>query len=99
MTDTIRSREQRTGWLLVIPALLVLLLVYAYPIARSLWLSLFTQNLGTQLQPVFSGLDNYGRMVQDGRFWQSIANTTVFTISSLILELILGMCIALVLNF
>ncbi|MBF2046797.1 sugar ABC transporter permease [Leptolyngbya sp. NK1-12] len=98
MTDTIRAREQRTGWILLIPALLVLLLVYAYPILRSFWLSLFTQNLGTELQPVFSGLENYGRMAQDGRFWQSIINTTVFTISSLILELILGMAIALVLN-
>jgi multiple sugar transport system permease protein len=98
MTDTIRAREQRTGWLLLVPALLVLLLVYAYPIGRSFWLSLYTQNLGTELQPVFTGLDNYGRMVQDGRFWQSILNTTVFTLSSLILELILGMCVALVLN-
>lgn len=98
MTDTIRAREQRTGWLLLLPALLVLLLVYAYPILRSIWLSLYTQNLGTELQPVFTGLDNYGRMVQDGRFWQSILNTTVFTVSSLIFELILGMCIALVLN-
>lgn len=98
MTDTIRAREQRTGWLLLLPALLVLLLVYAYPILRSFWLSLYTQNLGTELQPVFTGLDNYGRMFQDGRFWQSILNTTVFTVSSLIFELILGMCIALVLN-
>lgn len=98
MTDTIRAREQRTGWLLLLPALIVLLLVYAYPIGRSFWLSLFTQNLGTELQPIFSGFDNYGRMVQDGRFWQSIFNTTVFTLSSLILELILGMGIALVLN-
>ncbi|MBD1851925.1 sugar ABC transporter permease [Leptolyngbya sp. FACHB-711] len=98
MADTIRSREQRTGWLLLLPAMLVLLLVYAYPILRSIWLSLFTQNLGTQLQPVFTGLDNYGRMAQDGRFWQTIGNTTVFTLSSLVLELILGMAIALVLN-
>lgn len=98
MTDTIRAREQRTGWLLLLPAMVVLLLVYAYPIGRSFWLSLFTQNLGTELQPIFSGFDNYGRMAQDGRFWQSIFNTTVFTLSSLILELILGMGIALVLN-
>lgn len=95
---TIRAREQRTAWLLLVPAMLVLLLVYAYPIFRSLWLSLFTQNLGTQLEPVFSGFFNYSRMGQDGRFWQSIFNTTVFTISSLIIELILGMGIALVLN-
>ncbi|WAL58989.1 carbohydrate ABC transporter permease [Thermocoleostomius sinensis] len=98
MTSTIRSREKRTGWLLLAPALLILAAVYAYPIARSFWLSLFTQNLGTQLQPVFNGLGNYGRMAQDGRFWQTISNTMVFTISSLVLELILGLAIALVLN-
>lgn len=98
MTQTIRQREQRTGWLLVAPALMTLALVYAYPVLRSFWLSLFTQNLGTELKPVFSGVDNYLRMAQDGRFWQTIVNTTVFTISSLILELVLGMAIALVLN-
>ncbi|GAB4366954.1 MAG: sugar ABC transporter permease [Elainellaceae cyanobacterium] len=96
--STIRTREKRTGWILLTPALLILALVYAYPILRSFWLSLFAQNLGTQLQPVFTGLDNYGRMFQDGRFWQTIMNSMVFTISSLVLELLLGICIALVLD-
>ncbi len=97
-TDTIRKREKQTGWLLITPALLILALVFIYPIARALWLSLFTQNLGTQLEPVFSGLNNYGRMFGDGRFWQSLWNTTVFTTISIFLELVLGMTFALVLN-
>jgi multiple sugar transport system permease protein len=96
--DVIREREQRTGWMLLIPALIMLLLVFAYPILRAFWLSLFTQNLGTQLKPVFSGLDNYGRMIGDGRFWQSMWNTAVFTTGSVLLELIIGMGVALVLN-
>ena len=96
--ETIRSREQKTAWILIIPAILLLLLVFGYPIARAFWLSLFTENLGTQLQPVFSGLDNYGRMVGDGRFWQSFWVTTIFTSASVILELLLGLIIALVLN-
>jgi len=84
--------------MLLIPALIFLLLVFAYPILRAFWLSLFTQNLGTQLKLVFSGLDNYGRMINDGRFWQSLWNTTVFTTASVLLELIIGMGVALVLN-
>ncbi len=96
--DAIREREQRTGWMLLLPALILLALVFAYPILRAFWLSLFNQNLGTQLKPVFSGLDNYGRMLGDGRFWQSMWNTTVFTAGSVLLELILGMGVALVLN-
>jgi len=96
--DAIRAREQRTGWMLLIPALIFLLLVFAYPILRAFWLSLFTQNLGTQLKLVFSGLDNYGRMINDGRFWQSLWNTSVFTTTSVLLELIIGMGVALILN-
>ncbi|MFB2924092.1 MULTISPECIES: carbohydrate ABC transporter permease [Aerosakkonema] len=96
--DSIQQREQRTGWILVLPALILLSLVFAYPILRAFWLSLYTQNLGSQLQRIFSGLSNYERMLGDGRFWQSMWNTTVFTAGSVLLELILGIAIALVLN-
>jgi multiple sugar transport system permease protein len=96
--DIIRAREQRSGWFLTIPALLILALVFAYPILRAFWQSLFVQNLGNQLNPTFNGLANFGRMAQDGRFWGSLWNSGVFTFSSVILELIIGMGIALVLN-
>ncbi len=82
----------------MLPALLLLLFVFAYPIARAFWLSFFTRNLGTELQPVFTGLDNYARMVGDGRFWQSFSTTIVFTTASVVSELLLGLAIALVLN-
>jgi multiple sugar transport system permease protein len=98
MPQSLQSQEQRTGWWLVAPAIGLLLLVYAYPIGRSFWLSLLTQNLGTELQPVFAGLDNYGRMAVDGRFWQSLGNTVWFTVWSVLLELLLGLGMALVLN-
>ena len=47
---------------------------------------------------IFSGLNNYQRILADGRFWQTLWNTTVFTSISIILELILGLFIALILN-
>lgn len=96
--DPIRAREQRTAWVLLFPSLLLLLLVFAYPILRAFWLSLFDKSLGTQLQPVFHGLDNYVRMAGDGRFWQTFLTTIIFTVASVLVELILGMAIALVLH-
>ncbi|MFP4410832.1 carbohydrate ABC transporter permease [Coleofasciculus sp.] len=96
--SSIRQKEIRTGWLLTLLAILILVMVFAYPIGRAFWLSLFSQNLGTELQAEFTGLDNYARLVGDGRFWQSIWQTTVFTLSSILIELVLGMGIALVLN-
>ncbi len=98
MTDYIRQRERRTGWLLTIPALLILLLVYAYPILSAFVMSLFTENLSTNLEPVFTGFSNFSRMAQDGRFWQSLWNTAIFTVFSLVAELVLGMIIALALD-
>lgn len=96
--NTIEKREKLTGWLLILPAILVLLFVFVYPIGRAFWLSLFTENLGTELKPIFSGLTNYSRMLNDGRFWQSLWNTTIFTTISIFLEFVLGMSIALVLD-
>ncbi|MBP5972898.1 sugar ABC transporter permease [Brasilonema sp. CT11] len=96
--QTIRSREQRTAWIFLLPALLLLLFVFGYPIVRAFWLSFFTQNLATNLQPVFSGFSNYVRMSGDGRFWQTFGTTTVFTFATVLLELLLGLGIALVLN-
>lgn len=92
------ARQRRIGWLLALPALLLLLGVFAYPIAQAIWQSLFTQNLGTKLQPEFSGWGNYGRMTQDGRFWQTLGNTTIFTGVSVAIEFLLGLAMALVLN-
>lgn len=98
MKDVIRERERRTGWVLTIPALVILALVFAYPILRAFWQSLFAQNLGNQLKPEFIGLTNFGRMAQDSRFWHTMLNSAIFTFASVFFELILGMGIALVLN-
>jgi len=96
--DSIQAQEQRTGWLMITPAFLILAVIFIYPILRSFWLSLFTKNLGTKLKPIFSGLDNYGRMMGDSRFWQTLWNTIIFTSTSVLLELVLGMAIALILH-
>ncbi|MEO1210695.1 MAG: sugar ABC transporter permease [Cyanobacteria bacterium J06638_20] len=92
------QRDRRIGWMLTLPALLLLLAVFAYPIGLAFWQSFITKNLGTELQPQFAGLQNYVRMAQDGRFWQSLWNSAVFTTLSIIIEFLLGLGIALVLN-
>lgn len=97
-TKTIAQREQLTGWLLITPAFILLISVFVYPILRAFVLSLYTENLGTQLQPIFSGFNNYQRLLGDGRFWQSLWNTSIFTVIAITLELVIGMSIALVLN-
>lgn len=84
--------------MLLSPAFAFLLLIAVYPIFRVLWLSFMTQNLGTGLQPAFSGLDNYVRAFSDGHFHQTLANTCLFAFSTVLIELILGLGFALLLR-
>jgi multiple sugar transport system permease protein len=69
-----------------------------YPIGRVIWLSFFTQNLGTELQPVFSGAGNYVRLVNDGHYLAALRTTAIFTVIAVSAELVLGMALALLLN-
>lgn len=93
-----QQRSAWQGWLLVLPAVAILGLVFVYPIGRAAWLSFFAQNLGTGLQPEFVGLGNYERLLSDGRFWASVGHTLFFTGVSVTIELTLGLAIALVLD-
>jgi multiple sugar transport system permease protein len=93
-----RTTDQSFGALLVSPAAALVLCIAIYPIVRVLSLSFFAQNLGTQLEPRFIGFDNYIRLINDGRFFQTLRTTLFFTFVSVAIELLLGLGFALLLN-
>jgi multiple sugar transport system permease protein len=93
-----RTSDQTFGALLVSPAAAFILSIAMYPIVRVLWLSLFAQNLGTSLQPKLVGVDNYVRLANDGRFFESMRTTFFFTFVSVAVELLLGLGFALLMN-
>lgn len=47
---------------------------------------------------VFVGLDNYARLLGDGRFWRATANTALFTAIVTPLSMLLGLAVALLLD-
>ena len=99
--DESASRElgdQTFGAILLTPAFLFVTCLALYPIGRVLWLSFFTQNLGTELQPQFSGAGNYVRLVNDGHYLAALRTSAVFTVIAVSAELVLGMVLALLLN-
>jgi multiple sugar transport system permease protein len=101
-TTRIRSSElsERTlGLVMLAPMTLVLLLVVAYPLADSFWLSLHRANLANpeQGQP-FVGFGNYLYAFRQPGFWYAIQRTFYFTILSVGLELVLGLLFAVLLN-
>lgn len=90
------SQEVRWGYLLVAPALLVILLVTLYPLGYTLWLS-FQQKIikFPWLPQGWVGLANYQELLTSPRFWQAMAHTLLFTTVSVSLELVLGLLAAL----
>src|SRR5215467_8494581 len=83
-------------YFLVLPTVVVILAVTAYPIINSFWLSLLDNPLSPAVNVV--GLRNFGQLFASAEFRGSIATTFIFTIISVALETIFGLGIALLIN-
>jgi multiple sugar transport system permease protein len=94
-----RSRdENRLGWYLAGPALLVMLLVTAYPMFRAIYLSLFNYRLTDPSGRSFNGLDNYVTVLSDAKWWNAVATTVIITVVTLSVELVIGFGFAMVMH-
>lgn len=96
---SLRQREQRQAWVLLAPMLLVMLLLTAWPLVRTIWLS-FTDAalIGSGEAPVWVGLENYLYALGDPDFRASIWRTLYFTVVSVSFEGVIGVLVALLLN-
>jgi multiple sugar transport system permease protein len=90
-------KQALTGWALVAPALLLLGGLVLYPIGYNVWLSLFDKHAFLPTQ-TFVGLRNYRYFATDPEFWQSVWYGTVYSVSTIALQLGLGVAAALLLN-
>ncbi|MEK3915642.1 carbohydrate ABC transporter permease [Paenibacillus sp. FSL H7-0331] len=53
---------------------------------------------GTFIEPNFVGLGHYKKFLTDSRLWQSIGNTSLFTVYAVSMEMLFGLLIALLIN-
>jgi multiple sugar transport system permease protein len=96
---TARAKEERNlAWMLCAPAVTVMLLVTGYPIGYAFYLSLQKFDLRFPDDKEFVGFANYADVLTSSTWWSAVFNTLVVTISSVALELVLGMLIALVMH-
>jgi multiple sugar transport system permease protein len=73
-------REAITFYILISPWLLGFLFFIVYPMGRSLYLSLTQFQIGRQ--PVYIGLDNFSRLLEDADFWRSLKVTGLYVLGS-----------------
>lgn len=90
------EREARLGYLLLVPALALLLVFVAYPFVFGIWLSLSNSQIGQNGH--FIGLGNFQFERTDSVFIQSFVNTMSYTVITTVFKLALGLVMALLLN-
>ena len=88
------NREGVLGPLFVTPALLLLLVLVAYPFCMALYFSLSDAFIGRPSQ--FAGIKNFVNLWQNDAFRQTFQNAFVFTGVAIAFKLVMGITLALV---
>lgn len=105
---SLKAREARLAWFLILPTALIVFGLVLFPAIFSIWISFHDIGLGN-LNDVFHapfvGLENYRQVFNDFAFkwqgprnWGAAVNSIVYSFSSTILTLIVGLIAALLLN-
>jgi multiple sugar transport system permease protein len=97
-TSSRTRSERRLAWMLCAPAVVAMLLVTAYPIAYAVVLSLQNVDLRFPDENSFAGLSNYVTVLTSSLWWTDIFNTVFLMVTTVAIELVLGMAIALVMH-
>jgi multiple sugar transport system permease protein len=94
-----RMWKHRADYLYVLPAIVVMLIVIAYPVYYTIELSFYNTPPGLQLRDkVFVGFDNYQIILESEVFWRVTQNTFIWTIVSTACAYVLGFGCALCLH-
>lgn len=96
---TLDRGDRRYGYVMLLPAGLVIGLVTLFPIIYSAYMSLNNISLtesGYHMN--FSGFSNYSILIHSGVYWHSVWFTVYYAIATVAIELVLGILIALAVN-
>ena len=96
--SAVGKQQERLGWLLVLPSLVVVFAVAIYPLYETFRLSFTNTRLASTREVRWVGWENYRRLFEDDQWWTAMRNTLIFTFSSVALEAILGMIVALTIH-
>src|SRR5260370_10898362 len=92
------TRRARIGYLLILPDLLIVFTFSMYPLVYEAGLSLTDWYLLKGPDPVFQGLKGFTRLLADPAFGQSLAHTLYWTVGTVLIEYVVALPLALLLN-
>jgi multiple sugar transport system permease protein len=89
------QRERRFAAALLAPAFVALLATTTFPLLFLIWNSTYRMDLAMPFMNGFVGLENYRSLVADERFWSSLTVSLIYTGSTVVLQVMLGLALAL----
>lgn len=89
-------REQRTAYVMVAPAAMLLILLVGYPFFASLYMSLTNRRVG--IPGSFVGLRNFIGLFGDDIFLQTLRNSVLYTVLAVTIKAVGGLSLALLLH-
>src|ERR1700720_2638568 len=92
-----RSAQWLYGWLLLLPAAVLLALFTHYPAIATLWHSFQSTPKGNR-PAVSVGLDNYRQLVDDPIFWKALANNLWFAAATIPASIAIALVMAVWVN-
>jgi multiple sugar transport system permease protein len=93
-----RRRERREAYLLLAPALIPVALFSVYPLLRGIYLGFTNTESGFTISSHFTGFHNYVTLWHDSLFWQSFEVGLVWAFGVTLLQFVLGLGLAMLLN-
>ena len=97
-SSTVAQRQRRVAFLLLAPAVLILLALAIYPLVYSVILSFRVEPLYNPNVSRFIGWRNYGDLWEDKRFWESIGRTVYWSLIVVTVQMVLGFLLAVLLD-
>lgn len=92
------KKSATTPYLLLLPAIFLILVFMVYPIGNVFYLSLQHYNPTKPWINGFAGTENFVNILTDRDFWNSLKVSVKWVLSEVVLQLVFGMIIALILN-
>src|SRR5215471_20687883 len=89
-------RDRTLGYLFLLPAILVIVGLVAFPFASAIVMTFQAKTAGAPGR--FIGLDNYRELFRSEQFLRAVVNTVAYTAIGVGLKFVLGLGMALVLN-
>ncbi len=93
--QSMARQERRFALALFAPAFILLLLTTTVPLVYLGWSSLQRLDMSMPWLSGFAGLDNSAKMGGDPRFWNSLLLTAIYTASTVLLQVLIGLSLAL----